>query len=276
MANELKVIWRITRVCNLHCLHCLAGFGNRFRRDLDRSEQLVCLDRIAAVGITRLTWAGGEPTLSPSFLPLLERCHHYNITTVLTTHGLLLRPEIVEALLPARDVIRLSFDGLEATHNEVRGGPYFSATLAVIPRLLDHGLQVEANVTLMSRNIGEVPRLLELLVDNGVSKIVLLSLVSRESAVVNGIQGCAWNEFLQVRKNVEAILARNDRVKIELNNYLDEGSKYVVIESDGEILLCSERVGDKSFGCLHFATGEQALRLALSRQSLRHRTISVK
>src|SRR3954469_22641335 len=158
MNNERKVIWRITRACNLHCLHCLAGFGTRFRPDLSCSEQMMCLDRLAAAGVTRLTWAGGEPTICPSFLSLLAHCHSYNITTVLTTHGLLLKPEIVEALLPSKDIIRLSFDGLEAIHNEIRGGPYFRATLAAIPWLLSFGLRVEANVTLMKRNVGDLLR----------------------------------------------------------------------------------------------------------------------
>src|SRR5947209_2256504 len=85
---DRKVCWRITRVCNLHCEHCLAGHANRVIGELSREERFEALDNVGEVQITQITWTGGEPTLCDDLPALLAGCHERGIRSVITTHGL--------------------------------------------------------------------------------------------------------------------------------------------------------------------------------------------
>ena len=270
-APERKICWRITRHCNLHCAHCLAGHGNDVRRDLTAHEQNEGFVQIARAGVTRITWTGGEPTQCKNLPHLLGLCHEGGVRTVLTTNGLALRGHILDALDPTTDVLRFSVDGLEPTHNKVRGGNYFYKTLANIRRCGGLGLRAEANVSVMADNVEEIPALLPLLAEAGVSKVVLLTLMARESAVDNGVRGPSALQAAELARRVATFSRANPGIGVQLNNYGQQEDAYIVVESDGEIFLCWENAADRSFGSLTGGEGERNLCAALSKQTLAHR-----
>ena len=186
-AAERKLCWRVVRQCNLHCTHCLAGYKNIARRDFLERELNGALDKIVDARVTRITWTGGEPTLCRHLPNLLQQCAKHGISSVLTTHGLSLTKRILRAITPGVDTIRFSFDGLEETHNRIRGGKFFRKTFEVANSVKCEGFQIEANISYMSGNCQEIPELMEQLYSIGMSKIVLMSLMLRESAVDNNV-----------------------------------------------------------------------------------------
>jgi MoaA/NifB/PqqE/SkfB family radical SAM enzyme len=270
---ERKISWRVTRFCNLHCLHCLAGHGNRRRRDLVVSECRQVLRSVLDAGVTRITWTGGEPTLLHELPALLQVAHAADVSSVLTTHGLTMREEVLDALDQRLDRLRISFDGLQMTHDRIRGGPFFAKALAAGERAVLRGLRVEANVSILGDNVGEIPELINVLSTRGFSRIVLLTLTSRESAVDNRIAEARPEEIDALLETLQGVVRRGNTAAIQLNRYSSERDSYAVIESDGEILLCSETSDDISFGSA--LGGEAAMRIAaaVSAQTLEHREL---
>jgi MoaA/NifB/PqqE/SkfB family radical SAM enzyme len=268
---ERKLCWRISRYCNLHCSHCLAGHANALRRDLSSAEKLAAMHTMIAGEITRITWTGGEPTLCGDLPLLLDLCHQHNIESVVTTHGLALRPHVLAALSPATDRLRFSFDGLEETHNNIRGGPFFSKAIASLVHAASLGFKVEANISVLGANVSEIPELAEILIDRGVSRVVLLTLLWRESAIDNQVVGPSPFEMMGLREAIAHSSVLSTPGLIQLNDYGDPADNYIVVESDGEIMLCSETEGDQSYGSICGEGGEERLRQALNAQTLAHR-----
>jgi Fe-coproporphyrin III synthase len=269
MNVERKICWRITRRCNIHCLHCLAGFKNAERRDLSAEEQFQAISKVSEAGVTRITWTGGEPTLAASLPALLELSHQQNITTVLTTNGLSLTQKVVSALSRTTDSIRVSLDGLEKTHNEIRGGPFFYRTMSTITRLVTFGFKTEVNISVMQRNVEEIPKLLEIVKAAGVSKVVLLTLMQRESAIKNNLSPGTRNQLAALHAEVATFQEANPSMDIILYDYDDPYDTYIVVESDGEIVLCSE-LADRGMGQLLAPNGTELLNAALADQTLAH------
>jgi MoaA/NifB/PqqE/SkfB family radical SAM enzyme len=154
--------------------------------------------------VTRITWTGGEPTLCDSLSKLLGICHSNNITSVVTTHGLTLGSKLYASLDSGFDKLRFSFDGLEKTHNFIRGGYYFNKTINTMIEAKSKGFTIEVNVSVMQNNVTDIPELIVQLEKLGTNKIVLLSLMKRG--------GASNNNF--VRPGEEAYL--------ELNNQLNK------------------------------------------------------
>ncbi|MEQ1596470.1 MAG: radical SAM protein [Casimicrobium sp.] len=272
MLVERKICWRVTRYCNLHCSHCLAGHGNALRADLDGSDREIALRVIVDSGVTRITWTGGEPTLCPDLPSLLSESHAHGIASVVTTHGLALRKNLLDSLDRQLDRIRISFDGLEATHNSIRGADVFAKALRAVVSAHADGYLVEANISVLDRNVGEIPELIQTLCAAGVSKIVLLNLLRRESAIDNMIDRPSIDSHLAMLHRVTVLQSEFPKVVIQQNDYWNVDDRYVVLESDGEIVLCSEVHDDMSFGSIIGPLGPHNLTMALKAQTLAHRT----
>lgn len=269
---ERKICWRITRRCNLSCMHCLAGHENRERGNIDVGAALDCLQKIRDVGVTRITWTGGEPTLAEPMLALIQRCHEYGLSTVMTTHGVSTRPAVLEALDPRSDRVRLSFDGLQDTHDVIRGGRFFGKTIKTAEQMLARGFRTEANISVLGENVEQIPDLIALLAKVGLHRFVLLTLMMRESAVDNALKPPSLSQIEQLRASVSRL--RLSGIDIQMNDYGTEGDTYIVVESDGEVFLCTEHADDISFGFLSDSQGEMFLSAALSKQTLAHRDIA--
>lgn len=270
---ERKICWRVTRYCNLACLHCLAGHANAERSDLTKEGRLLAAGVIAQVGLDRITWTGGEPTLCPDLPDLLRIMQNAGISSTITTHGLSLRDSVLTAVDKKRDCLRFSFDGMRETHNFIRNANLFDRTLAELARMRKLGFRIEANLSAMKRNMDDLPDLAHLLADQGVGGIVIIGLVHRESAIDNHLEALSREQFNLLTESLLKTLQPFPQVSLRINDYTQEDDSYIILESDGDIVLSSELVPDRSYGLVTMEGGAQRLRTALHQHTLRHQQV---
>lgn len=268
MRLEKKICWRVTRACNLHCVHCLSGYKNMFIKDLDFNSQIIALNSIYDAGFTKITWTGGEPSLLPGFEELLDFSRCKGLVNVITTNGISMRDNMITKLNPVFDIIRLSFDGLEHTHNIVRGGNYFQRTLDSVDRFNQSSFRVEANITLTHESYQDIPELVNLLIGKGIKCIVFLDLINRESALSMDIKKLSDSQKKEMKKYIRNLMSISEDIDYRYNDYDDNDNYYIVVESDGEILLTSENKEDVSCG---FAHEENAVANLLSAYNLQNK-----
>ncbi|HAN97300.1 MAG TPA: radical SAM protein [Planctomycetaceae bacterium] len=145
----------LTDSCNLSCPMCFASSlpGGK-HRSLD--EILRCLDRLVeAEGRPEVVQlSGGEPTLHPDLLRIVDEAYRRPIDYVLiNTNGLRLASdgELVERLAAYRDRLEifLQFDGFDdEVYRRLRGEPLLDRKLRAIERVTAAGLNVTLAVTL--------------------------------------------------------------------------------------------------------------------------------
>lgn len=133
-------IIEITEACDLACPICLVDAGGD--RQISRQAFSTMLDGILArePQIDVLNLSGGEPTLHPDLLGLVDEAlaRPAIIRTSLSTHGLhLLRDRALAEELKRRDVvISLQFDGWkDATYRTLRGRAMADEKRAVLDLL---------------------------------------------------------------------------------------------------------------------------------------------
>lgn len=69
--SPLYIIWEITRQCNYNCSYC--SFKNKHVGHISYSNLLKCLENLSSSKYTfDLDFIGGEPTIYPHYLDLLE------------------------------------------------------------------------------------------------------------------------------------------------------------------------------------------------------------
>jgi radical SAM protein with 4Fe4S-binding SPASM domain len=152
--RPLSVHFDLTYRCNERCVHCYLDHDDH--GELTTAECLKVLEDLARSGTLFLTFSGGEIFLRPDLYEILAaaRCLHFDIS--LKSNALLVTPERAARLreFGVRRVQISVYSDIPAIHDGITKVPgSLERTLAAIPILLEHGLQVKLACPLMQQNL---------------------------------------------------------------------------------------------------------------------------
>ncbi len=163
--------WELTLACNLRCRHCGSSAALPRRDELKLEESLAICDQLPALLVQEVDFTGGEPLLHPEWWRIAARIAELGIGTKILTNGLTLDSDTVARIKDAGIAgVGVSVDGLEATHDYIRGRPGIFRRLVVgIERVQRAGLPVSVITTVNGLNIDELPALFDLMGSLGVN-----------------------------------------------------------------------------------------------------------
>ncbi len=167
----LAVTLVVTRRCDSSCAGC--GLPLATRPELETRELLDLLDRLAALGTTRLRFTGGEPLLREDLGALVDRAAQHGMRTVLETNGHSLPARVTE--LRRLDRIMVGLHGREAVHDRITEPGAFGRVTAGILAAREAGLQVGTITVLGRHTVDELPWVLEFAEQHGLDMVVQLA-----------------------------------------------------------------------------------------------------
>ncbi len=154
--------FHLTDRCQLDCQHCARDPGKK-PTDVDLAVVEKILDEAKSaynIGVIGLT--GGEPTLHPRFLEVLDAIASRGLRWRMVTNGATL-PKLVDQLLakPERrrslDLVAISVDGAtEATHDRIRGAGSYRDVMSALSICTVYAIPFALKMTVHSRNVGEI------------------------------------------------------------------------------------------------------------------------
>jgi len=160
------VQWEVTRRCDQRCEMCCLGGPQSGIGELTTAECLLLIDQFAALEVREVQVFGGEAYLRPDFPLILRRLTRAGIRIALTSGGRRFPTELLEdeEIRPAISHVLLSLDGLEATHDSLRGtAGSFNAALRTMHGLLRNRIPVGVTTQINRRNLRELPTLADFL-----------------------------------------------------------------------------------------------------------------
>ncbi len=164
-------VWEITRACNLRCGHCGSQAGTARAGELSTEEGRRLVEQLGDLGTRHLTLSGGEPTLREDWPELARIAVDRGIIVNLVTNGQTDARRLgTLATRTGLANVAVSLDGLEATHDALRGPGTFRRAVGTIGALVDAGLWVDVMVTVNRRNLGELGELHARLAELGVRR----------------------------------------------------------------------------------------------------------
>ena len=168
--------------CNQKCIHCYAaGQVHAEERELSTAEWKQIIDKCREAGIPQLTFTGGEPTMRPDLVKLIDYSRWF--VTRLNTNGIRLTPEFCSELKAASlDSMQITFySANEEIHNKLVGAEKYSDTVRGIENALAAGLNISINTPLCSLNKDYV-QTLEFLYEKGVRYVTCSGLITTGNA----------------------------------------------------------------------------------------------
>ncbi len=159
-----QVVWDITYACNLRCKHCYATAGKPLEDELTTEEALETIDKFDKLGVTIISFSGGEPLVRKDILELASYAAEKGIYIALATNGTLITEERAKQLKEnGVSYLQISLDGTQATHDSFRGiKGCWAKTIEGIKNAVRQGFFVNVSMTVTKLNLHEVPQVIEL------------------------------------------------------------------------------------------------------------------
>ncbi len=168
--TPLSCVWEITLACDLGCKHCGSRAGKARPDELTTEECLDVVDQLADLGVRETTLIGGEAYLRDDWTIIARALADKGILVGIVTGARNLTQERIDAAVDAGVTsISISIDGLEKTHDAIRGprGSWRHAVEAA-RRVGDSPIRLTANSQINRLSMPELPALADLLIDLGI------------------------------------------------------------------------------------------------------------
>ena len=249
---------KVTYNCNLRCKMC--PFWKRSSPDSSLKNEKAILKQIYDSGACGIAFEGGEPLLRSDLVNILAFSRSLALHTSLVTNGTLLESRIDEIAPYINGVIYVSLDGLEKTHDTIRGvsGCFKKAIEGIVAS--NEKVSVTINTTIMADNLHEIEDIVKLAreLDTGISVAVAHEYCNADASAPTadetakvarkliemkekGISSCEFNQLFQShckREKLEVQTLGNNqcRSKGELDTALLCRNEYAtsvsVLETD--------------------------------------------
>ncbi len=151
--------WELTYACNLDCIHCLSSSGRRDPRELSTDECRAVIDELARLQVFYVNIGGGEPTIRPDFLELVEHSVARGVGVKFSTNGSRIDADMARRLAGTDYIdIQLSVDGADAATNDaVRGEGSFDTAVGAMEHLRAAGFgPFKISVVVTRHNVGQL------------------------------------------------------------------------------------------------------------------------
>ncbi len=181
MSESGRVELQLGHLCNNRCVFCISGHLTH-RKEAPILPTVMVKDRLRAVraeGVDHLTFLGGEPTIQPFFMEVLQYAVELGFSTIVifSNGSRIHRPEVMEAILATGGnfEFRLTYQGgNERAHERTtrRKGSWRQLIRSLEAARL-RGQRVTVNMCVVRQNFESVADFPALLEPHGVSHLHL-------------------------------------------------------------------------------------------------------
>lgn len=238
----------VLRICNLNCNHC---YLPEWKSKMSFNDFSLILNEASELGAYKTSITGGEPLLHPDIYKMIQYAYDLEFDVNLQTNATLLTSHIVQKLTKYDVSITTSLDGLENVHDEFRGmSGAFSRTLSGIRLAKEAGLPVRVNVTLHSKNIDSIRKLLLMLNRLEVDEInVFYPIFTGKAKTMNDI--VPFLKAVKILYENEDLIGYKKYYNIAMYSgnctFCGIAECFLFITARGDVTLCPAFSGDETF-----------------------------
>ncbi len=159
-------IIEVIETCNFRCDHCYYSSSpeKKGRMTFNEFEQ-VCR-KLVSEGVRIVELTGGECTIHPDFLRMLDlACELFDMVAIITNgYQIGKKSRIADALTAKKNIIvQISIDAMAEKHNQFRKHKgSFEAAVAATKHLVEHGVKVRIASSITEASVDQVDDLFKL------------------------------------------------------------------------------------------------------------------
>lgn len=217
----------ITNKCNLNCKHCYNKFKyseNFDYRQLSNKEVINLINILHKNNCEGINFLGGEPLIRKDIVEIVDYCSKLNISTSLTTNGILLNSKLYSELLHSGiSGIDVSLDGLKNNNDFLRGKGTFDKICKNLKEIkkYNHTKNIlRISYTITRNNVHDLLEFIRYMYDLGINRFIIgtfldVNQTDSNSMKIDKNQLSFYSEIEKIIKNIS--ISYGKKIEIELN-----------------------------------------------------------
>ena len=165
MPVTTTLVLEILTKCNFHCRHCYLGDRLYSKERLEVSVlHNIILDAKKKVGVNRVQITGGNPSLHPDIIDIIELLQRYSFKIIYFSNGVKLTDKILSSLRKADAALHVSIYGMSNESGQWLTGDhnYFDNIMKSIDLIEKHELKIRSlDFMAVEENIHEIEHFIE-------------------------------------------------------------------------------------------------------------------
>ena len=238
------------RRCNLSCAYC--NEYDETSPPVPTPEMLQRIDRLAALGLSSLTFSGGEPLLHPDLDELIRRVRERGMLAGLLTNGFLLNEDRIRRLNEAGlDYLQISIDNVEPDQVSLKSLKTLDARLVMLSSHAEFHVNINsvlgAGVSNPEDALAVARRAVQLDLTSTVGVIhdgdgQLKAFGERERRIYQQVRDLAKGSYARINQHNPY---QQNLIAGKPNNWwrCRAGGRYLYICEDGLVHYCSQQRG---------------------------------
>ena len=254
LGRDSYSLWlELVEDCNLDCVFCYNPWrptesSLRGRKRLTSKEYLEAVSLImSAVHIDHVTLSGGEPLMFSKLNDLMSILREKNCGSIgMTTNGRSLTRRRLHTLVGS-GLTHISVplhSHRPETHNSLAAGNSWGSALRALALGIEYAISVTLSCVVTSRNIEDVPRVIDIVRHLGLRTVVLNCMHETGQGKGRADLSVSANQFEKVtvyaRKSLEGysqvLVGSPPQDRTYANNRIDR----IVISPHGDVKLCNQ------------------------------------
>lgn len=142
---------QITDKCNLKCRHCYVG--KQKNKELKIEKIFDICEQFQELQGLRLIISGGEPLLHKEYWKFNDSIGRYQFRSILLSNGTLITPQVARRLKV--EEVQISIDGMEKSHDLLRGKGAFKASIKGAENILKAGIDLSVATIIHKYNLDD-------------------------------------------------------------------------------------------------------------------------
>ena len=177
VTGPILTSFAVTYRCNESCLYCEIPSRARHDGEPSTDDMKSLIDQVAGAGASSMSFFGGEPLIREDLAELVLHARNSNLSTNITTNGILLTPGLAAELIDAGlDSLNVSLDSSAGDYvNRMRNTPgAFPGAVSAISAMASerrkkqsHTPNISVSTVLTSLNCGDIDDTIRFVADKG-------------------------------------------------------------------------------------------------------------
>jgi len=170
----------LTYGCNNQCAHCYNEPDRFSMASLSPRDWRTVLDRLYEVGVPHIIFTGGEATLHPDLLELINYANSIGMVTGLNSNGRRMAKQSYAQLLVNSGLnhVQITLGSHQASrHDAIMGANSYHQTVAGIKNALSVGLHCITNTTLMRCNMDHAEEIIDFIYELGIRTFAMNGMI---------------------------------------------------------------------------------------------------
>ena len=165
-----SVYIEINDFCNNKCIYC---YNNKKAKNYISVNQFeIIIKKFIDLGISNVILSGGEPTIHPQFIEIINLLNDLNVNFGLSTNGLAINQQMIDIFKQSHSFVQVSLDTINPElYKTIRKSDNLDIVINNISNLLDNGIDTTVSIVLTQLSIDSLEDTIRFLSNLGVSTI---------------------------------------------------------------------------------------------------------